>query len=339
MIDDSLYPHIEPYKTSFLECEGHQLYYECSGNPKGRNALFLHGGPGGGTSPNSRRFFDPNIYNVVLLDQRGAGKSIPNVSQDYDAALCNNTTAHLVEDIECLRNVLGLEKWDLILGGSWGSTLALAYAEEHPTRVQQLLLRGIFTFLPDEVDSLFQNGRVADHYPDEWEAYIEYIRSTSPDWKRERCNLLGAYKDRLCDPEQRMAAAQAFITYELSISHLYKNSERIESVMRTPDILVPFAALEVHYMLNHGFMQRGQILDSVDVIKSHRIHMVHGRNDAVCLPRAADRLRCALLAAGAKNNVTLEFIEAAGHSDGEPRIAKALRLAADRLAYESESLS
>ena len=335
MIEDGLYPEIEPYRHSFLECDGHQLYFECSGNSRGRNALFLHGGPGGGTSPRSRRFFDPKRYNIVLMDQRGAGKSIPNVSDDFERALYNNTTSYLVEDIERLRIHLNIDKWDIILGGSWGSTLALAYAQTHPSKVEQLLLRGIFTFLPDEVNSLFQNGRSADHYPDEWNEYVTYIRSTSPDWERERHNLLGAYQERLNDTNQRMLAAKAFVRYELSISHLHKNTERIETVLSSPEVLVPFAALEVHYMLNAGFMPRGQILDKVGIIKDHRIHMVHGRNDTVCLPRAASRLCSALKGAGAKENVTLQFVDAAGHSDGEPRISTALRQATDRMAEES----
>ena len=331
-MDDGLYPEIEPYLTTFLERDGHRLYYELSGNPAGPTALYVHGGPGGGTSPRVRRFFDPTHYRIVLLDQRGAGQSVPNVSNDYDAAMRNNTTSHLVEDIEALRATLNIESWDLLLGGSWGSTLALAYGERYPERVTKLLLRGIFTFLPDEVDSLFQNGRVANHYPNEWEAYIGHIRETSADWEREQDNLLGAYRDRLLDPSRRMAAARAFVAYELSISHLFKNHERMTSVLATPEVLVPFAALEVHYMLNSGFMRRGELLDNVGALSKHRIHMVHGRNDTVCLPRAAARLYKALQAAGAKANVTLEYVEAAGHSDSEPRIAKALRIAADRLA-------
>ena len=336
-MNDGLYPEIEPYHTGMLQRECHQLYYELSGNPDGPTALFLHGGPGGGTSPRVRRFFDPAQYRIVLLDQRGAGKSIPNVSDHYEAALRDNTTTHLVEDIEALRREIDLETWRLILGGSWGSTLAIAYAEAHPDRVQQLLLRGIFTFLPDEVDTLFKDGRAANHYPDEWAAYVDHIQSTSSDWERERHNLVGAYRDRLLNEDQRMEAAKAFVTYELSISHLHKNQARIDSTMESPEVLVPFAALEVHYMLNGGFMRRGQLLDDVGAIANHRIHIVHGRNDAVCLPRAAARLRAALHAAGAGDNVTLEYVEAAGHSDGEPPIARALRQAADALALEAQN--
>ncbi|HCH63167.1 MAG TPA: prolyl aminopeptidase [Deltaproteobacteria bacterium] len=336
-MDDGLYPPIEPYEKGMLSRDGHALYYELSGNPSGPTALFLHGGPGGGTSPRVRRFFDPAHYRIVLLDQRGSGLSVPNVSDAYDAALRDNTTAHLVDDIEALREALDLDVWQLILGGSWGSTLAIAYAEAHPDRVRQLLLRGIFTFLPDEVDTLFQDGRVANHYPDEWEAYTGYIRRTSTNWACEQQNLVGAYQARLQDPAQRLDAAKAFVTFELSISHLHQNAERIESTMQNPAQLVPFAALEVHYMLHGGFMRRGQLLDHVGALRNHRIHIVHGRNDTVCLPRAAHRLVQALRAAGAGDNVTLEYIEAAGHSDSEPRISKALRTAADALARETSS--
>jgi proline iminopeptidase len=329
MMDDGLYPPLEPYETMRLVRGGHDLYVELSGNPDGPTALFLHGGPGGGTSPRSRQFFDPAHYRIVLLDQRGAGLSRPNVSDDYERALEDNTTSELVADIEALRERLGLDVWQLILGGSWGSTLALAYAEAHPGRVRQLLLRGIFTFLPDEVDSLFQSGRVADHYPEAWAAYVGYIRDSSPDWAREQHSLLGAYRDRLLNPDKRMDAARAFVRFELTISHLRQNDERIASVMETPGVLVPFAALEVHYMLHGGFMRRAQLLDEVRALEHHRVHIVHGRCDAVCLPRAAARLHAALEAVGC--DVTIEFVEAAGHSDGEAPIAAALRRAADML--------
>ena len=197
------------------------------------------------------------------------------------------------------------------------------------------MLRGVFTFLPDEVDTLFQSGRVADHYPEEWKAYTEYIERSSSNWAYEKHNLLGAYQKRLLDPKHRMEAAKAFVAYEISISHLHKNQTRIDDLMKTPEILVPFAALEVHYMLNAGFLRRGQLLDNVHKIKDHRIHIVHGRNDAVCLPRAAARLRSALQGAGAMDNISLEFVEAAGHSDSEPPIAQALRRATDSLANEA----
>ena len=253
----------------------------------------------------------------MLLDQRGAGKSVPNVSDDYEAALKNNTTPHLVDDIEALRIELGLDAWQLILGGSWGSTLALAYAQAHPSRVKQLLLRGVFTFLPDEVDTLFQNGRAADHYPDEWAAYTSYIRETSDDWPRERDNLVAAYRDRLLNPEQRMAAAAAFVTYELSISHLHKNQERIDSVMSTPEVLVPFAALEVHYMLFSGFMRRGQLLDEVAAIKDHQSTSCMAAMMLYASQGRRSSQRCS--GGGRCHRESYPGVhQAAGHSDSEP---------------------
>ena len=270
----------------------------------------------------------------MLLDQRGAGQSVPNVSDDYAAALQNNTTADLVEDIEALRKAL-----EVTAGGdprrSWGSTLAIAYAEAHPERVRQLLLRGIFTFLPDEVDTLFQDGRVAHHYPDEWAAYTGYIRRTSTDWEREKQNLVGAYLERLQNPAQRLEAAKAFVTFELSISHLHQNAERIEATMQNPAQLVPLRPSKCTTCSMGASCVAARLLDDVAAIRNHRIHIVHGRNDTVCLPRAAHRLFQALKAAGAGDNVTLEYIEAAGHSDSEPNISKALRTAADALAREA----
>ena len=335
MVNQDLYPEIEPFKVDKINCDHHQLYFELSGNPDGPSALFLHGGPGGGTSPRVRRFFDPSHYRIVLLDQRGSGKSVPNVSEDYQAALRKNTTGHLVADIESLRKALQVDQWDLILGGSWGSTLALAYAQANPKYVRKLLLRGIFTFLPDEVDALFQNGLAATHYPEEWDAYVDHIRTTSKDWSCEKDNLIGAYRNRLLDPSRRTEAAKAFVRYELSLSHLYQNHQRINAILNSPELLVPIASLEVEYMIHAGFMRRGELLDGLEALKNHRIHLVQGRNDSVCLPRAAFRLFKALKNSGASDNVTLEYIEGAGHSDSEPPIARALRAATDALKHDS----
>ncbi|MEL7450304.1 MAG: alpha/beta fold hydrolase, partial [Pseudomonadota bacterium] len=173
-----LHPPIEPHETGFLtvgDTAQHELYYEVSGNQDGLPALFLHGGPGGGTRPGVRQFFDPAKYRIVLLDQRGSGQSRPNVAEDFDGALADNTTDHLVADLEVLRKHLGVTSWHLVLGGSWGSTLALAYAQAHPDCMKNLLLRGIFTFLRDEVDNLFRNGMTALHYPDVWVAFNKIV--------------------------------------------------------------------------------------------------------------------------------------------------------------------
>src|SRR5919107_4554988 len=179
-----LYPAIKPYRTGFLEVsDGHEIYFEESGNPRGRPAVFLHGGPGGGTDPKMRRFFDPGKYRIVLFDQRGCGKSRPH------ASLIDNTTWHLVEDIERLREHLGIERWQ-VFGGSWGSTLGLAYAETHPERVSELILRGIFTLRRFELEWYYQRG-ASLLFPDKWERFV------APIPENERADLIGAYRKRL----------------------------------------------------------------------------------------------------------------------------------------------
>ena len=195
----------EPFAVEHLDVgDGHALYLEQSGNPDGPPALFLHGGPGGGCAPRVRGFFDPDHYRIVLFDQRGAGQSRPNVAEDFDAAMHENNTPKLIADIERIRQHLGLERWPVVLGGSWGSTLALAYAQAHPDRVDALVLRGIFTFERDEVDGLFRNGRTADHYPAEWERYRDFARTHRP----EESDLVRAYRSLLDDEALRERAAQ-----------------------------------------------------------------------------------------------------------------------------------
>ena len=331
---DHLYTPIEPFVTSYFSKEGHQIYYEISGNSQGPTVLFLHGGPGGGTTPRARRFFNPDFYRIVLMDQRGCGQSVPNASEKLELSLENNTTSALIGDIESLRKIIDIDQWQLIVGGSWGSTLAVAYAEHYPERCRQLLLRGVFTAMPDEVDALFQDGTTGNHYPEEWYRYVQYIKKTSKNWDIEKLNLLAAYRTRLLNPEHRLEAARSFVGYELALSHLFRNEDRINKILASPHILVPFAALEIHYMLHGCFLRRGQLLDELHLIKDLRIHIVHGRNDSVCLPKAAWRFFHALKESGAEDNVTLEFVPASGHSDGEQNIAKSIRCSADKLYQE-----
>ena len=329
-----LYPEIEPYEKGMLDVgDGHKLYYDVSGNPHGVPALFLHGGPGAGCSPRCRRFFDPTFYRIVILDQRGSGKSSPNAADDLAGSLVENTTPKLVGDIETLRAHLGISKWGLVLGGSWGSTLALAYAQAHPKLCEALLLRGVFLFGPDEVDYLFCSGGTFGQNPQAWEDYKRFVRETSCDWARESTNLLGAYWDRLTsdDVDMRKAAAAAFVGYELSISKTFIDPAVIETYLSTPNILIPFAVMEVHYMLHGGFLKRGELLDNVKVMAQHghKVAIVHGRADFVCQPQAAWRLSEALRAAGC-NDVALEFVAGAGHSDSEPGLIDAMVRASDR---------
>ena len=329
-----LYPEIEPYEHGMLDVsDGHRLYYDVSGNPEGVPAIFLHGGPGAGCSPRCRRFFDPSFYRIVIVDQRGSGKSIPNAADDLEGSLVENTTPKLVSDIEALRAHLGISKWGLVLGGSWGSTLALAYAQTHPELCTALLLRGVFLFGPDEVEYLFCSGGTFGQNPQAWEEYKRFIRETSDDWARESTNLLGAYWQRLTsgDPEVRNAAAAAFVGYELSISKTYIDPAVLAEYLGTPSILIPFAVMEVHYMLNSGFLRRGALLDNVALMAQHghRVAIAHGRADYVCQPQAAWRLSEALRAAGCED-VTLEFVAGAGHSDSEPGLVDAMVRASDR---------
>ena len=233
----NLYPEIEPYAEGMLDVgDGHRLYYDVSGNPDGVPAIFLHGGPGAGCSPRCRRFFDPKVYKIVILDQRGSGKSEPNAADDLQGSLVENNTPKLVGDIEALREHLGVSSWGLVLGGSWGSTLALAYAQAHPDRCRALLLRGVFLFGPDEVDYLFCSGGTFGQNPEAFENYKRFILDTSSDPKRECDNLLGAYWSRLTsdDAEMRAAAAAAFVGYELSISKTYIDPAVIEEYLGTP---------------------------------------------------------------------------------------------------------
>jgi len=327
---------LESFDDGFLDVgDGHRLYYDVSGNPDGIPALFLHGGPGAGVSPRVRRFFDPEIFKIVIFDQRGSGKSIPNAADDLEGSLVENTTPKIVEDIDKLRRHLKIEKWGLVLGGSWGSTLALAYAQTYPADLDSLLLRGVFLFGPDEVDYLFCNGGTKGQNPQAWETYSRYIEDTTNDWDRERTNLLGAYWERLTsnDSTIREAAAAAFVGYELSISKTYIDPNVIEEYLGTPSILIPFAVMEVHYMLNGGFLRRGQLLDCVDCIKHLKVAICHGRGDYVCQPQSAWRLAQALRKAGC-SYVDLEFVSGAGHSDSEPGLVDAMVRASDKLANE-----
>lgn len=213
------------------------------------------------------------------------------------------------------------------------STLALAYAQAHPAQCEALLLRGVFLFSPTEVDYLFGSGGTAGQNPQAWEEYCRFVRETSDDWERESANLLGAYWQRLtCDDEEmRNAAAAAFIGYELSISKAYIDPAVLSEYLGTPSILIPFAVMEVHYMLNGGFLRRGQLLDQVALMaqQGHKVAIVHGRADYVCQPQAAWRLCKALRAAGCED-VELEFVAGAGHSDSEPGLVDAMVRATDR---------
>jgi proline iminopeptidase len=310
-----LYPPIEPYRQGTLRVDDvHTLYFEESGNPRGVPVVFVHGGPGGGTDPRQRRFFDPTRYRIVLFDQRGCGKSTPH------ASLIDNTTWHLVADMEALRAHLGIARWH-VFGGSWGSTLALAYAQTHPERVSALILRGIFLLRRREIEWFYQEG-ASRLFPDAWESYLAPIPSG------ERGDLLSAYHRRLTgdDAATRLAAAKAWSIWEGSTSTLITD---LDLVRRTgdPTFALAFARIECHYFVNRGFLERDdQLLANVDRIRHLPCVIVQGRYDVVCPAESA----WALHRAWPESELTL--VPDAGHSAMEAGIVSALVAATDRLA-------
>ncbi|WP_437313643.1 prolyl aminopeptidase [Sorangium sp. So ce385] len=309
----TLYPEIEPYRAGRLRVSDlHEIYFEESGNPRGKPVIFVHGGPGGGTEPKQRRFFDPAAYRIVLFDQRGCGKSTPY------ASLEENTTWHLVADMEALREHLGIERW-LVFGGSWGSTLSLAYAEKHPERVTELVLRGIFLLRKQELEWFYQRGASAI-FPDAWEEYLAFIPEA------ERGDLLTAYHRRLTspDPQLRQQAARAWSVWEGRTSCLFTNQEL---VMKTSgeEFALAFARIECHYFMNKGFLtSETQLLDDVHRIRHIPTVIVQGRYDVVCPPESAWALHRAFPEA------ELRIVADAGHSAMEPGILHELIEATDR---------
>ena len=307
------YPPIEPYRASTLPVSPlHTLYYEESGNPLGKPVLFVHGGPGGGTEPRHRRFFDPTAWRIVLFDQRGCGKSRPH------ASLEENTTPDLVEDIEKLRRHLGIEQWTLF-GGSWGSTLALAYAEAHPDRVTELVLRGIFLLRKWEIDWFYQEG-ASRLFPDAWEDYLAPI---PPD---ERGDLLNAYYRRLTgpDPFVRQRAARAWSIWEGRTSTLLPDPELIAR-SSGEEFSLAFARIECHYFVHGAFFERdNQLLEDLPRIRHLPAVIVQGRYDVVCPAQSAYELHRAW--PGSR----LIIVPDAGHSANEPGITSALVDATDR---------
>ncbi|MGQ0697355.1 MAG: prolyl aminopeptidase [Panacagrimonas sp.] len=309
------FPAIDPYHTHRLRVsELHELYVEESGNPQGRPAIFLHGGPGGGAEPWHRQFFNPQRYRTVLFDQRGCGRSTPH------SELRENSTWYLVADMERIREALGIERW-LVFGGSWGSTLALAYAETHPERVSALVLRGIFLLRKREIDWFYQEG-ASWIYPDAWEHFLEPIPEA------ERGDMVAAYHRRLTstDPLVRRQAARAWSIWEGSTSKLMQNLDMITR-FGEGHFAEAFARIECHYFVNKGFfMSDNWLLENVDRIRHIPALIVQGRYDVVCPMRSAWDLHCAWPEA--------EFRVAAdaGHAASEPGILNQLLDATERFS-------
>ncbi|GKX32529.1 MAG: proline iminopeptidase [Rhizobiaceae bacterium MnEN-MB40S] len=271
----TLFPPIEPYDSGMLDVgDDHHVYWEVCGNPKGKPALFLHGGPGGGCSADHRRLFDPRKYRIILFDQRGSGRSTPYASTE------NNTTWHLVADIEKLRIMFDIEEW-LVLGGSWGSTLALAYAETYPERVSELVLRGIFTARRFEIHWLFQEG-ASLLFPDKWEKFISLIPVS------EREDLLTAYSRRLNSEDQtvREEAAKAWALWEGETSTLLPN-ESTAAHYGDARFALAFAGIEIHYFMNDAFLDEGQLFRDIDHLRGIPGTIIQGRYDVVTPARTA----------------------------------------------------
>ncbi len=302
-----LYPPIEPYRTEYLSVsERHQLYLEEVGNPQGKPVVFLHGGPGGGINPVYRQFFDPQAWRVILFDQRGCGRSRPH------AELQDNTTWALVNDIEAIRIHLGIDRW-IVFGGSWGSTLALAYAQTYPDRCAGLILRGIFTLRQREIRWFYQEG-ASYLYPDAWEHYLAPIPLD------ERDDLIAAYYRRLTseDAAIRLAAAQAWSVWEASTSKLIQDPD-LMAYFGEDEFAVAFARIECHYFINGGFFEQDdQLLRQVDRIRHIPGVIVQGRYDVVCPATTAWELHRAWPEA------KFVMVQNAGHSAMEPGITSAL---------------
>ncbi|KAJ3814084.1 proline iminopeptidase [Lentinula aff. lateritia] len=316
-----MYPEIQPYQISTLKVSDiHTLYYELSGNKDGVPVVFLHGGPGGGCDEKDRSFFNPNKYKIILFDQRGSGKSTPT------ACLDENTTWDLVKDIEKLREELKIEKWH-VFGGSWGSTLSLAYAQSHPDRVKSLIMRGIFTLRKSELNFFYQNG--ASHlFPEAWEDYL------APIPEAERHDMVLAYHAQLnsIDDSTRINAAKAWSKWEMATSKLYVDPSYINRA-ESDEFANAFARIENHYFINDGFMRDGQLLEKQEIDKIRHIPciVVQGRYDVVCPATTAYSLKKA-------NNIfvwpelELHIVPDAGHSSREVGIAKLLVDATNKFA-------
>ena len=267
----TLFPPIEPFNNGFMERDSHQIYYEQCGNPNGKPAVFLHGGPGGGGSTTVRRFFDPKKYHIVIFDQRGCGRSKPH------GCLEKNTTWDLVEDIEALKKILGFKKW-LVFGGSWGSTLSLAYSQTYPTSVSEMVLRGIFMLRKKELDWFYQEG-ASNIFPEAWEKFLEPID------ENQRDDLMSAYHKifKSDNEEKKLAAAIAWSRWEGSTSSLSYNPDMADS-FSNPHFALAFALIENHYFVNKGFLEHeNQLIESgIDSIRNIPTTIVQGRYDIVC---------------------------------------------------------
>lgn len=311
----TLYPPIEPYESGMLEVgDGHSIYYERSGKKGGKPVVFLHGGPGGGFSPAHRQLFDPARYDVTLFDQRGCGRSTPYASLEA------NTTWHLVADIERLREKFGHAQWQ-VFGGSWGSTLALAYAETHPERVSELILRGVYTVTKAELDWYYRFG-VSEMFPDKWERFLAPLKTAE-----ERADPVRAYRALLTgeDEAAKLAAARAWSTWEGETITLLPSPE-LSAAFADGHYALAFARIENHYFIHDAWLEDRQLLRDAPKLKGIPGAIVHGRYDMPCPARYAWELHKAW------PDAEFHLIEGAGHAYSEPGILDRLIRATDRFA-------
>ena len=309
------YPAIRPYNSGYLRVSPvHEIYYEESGNPAGKPVVFLHGGPGGGSDAKMRCFFNPKRYRIVLFDQRGCGRSRPS------ASLVDNTTWHLVSDIEAIRQHLKIKRWQ-VFGGSWGSTLALAYAQKHPERVTELVLRGIFLVRRWELEWFYQDpGGAAALFPDLWEHYLAPLSA------EERKDCIGSYYKRLTseDSDTLLEAARAWSIWESALSYMKLNKNYVKRA-GDADFAAAFARIECHYFTNGAFLDReSRLLDDVPKIRHIPATIVQGRFDVVCPMRSCWDLHKAWPEAN------LRIMPDSGHSAFEASTARELVMATDR---------
>jgi proline iminopeptidase len=308
-----LYPPIKPHEQGMLDVgDGHLVYWEVSGNPSGKPAVVLHGGPGSGSVEAQRRLFDPAVYRIVLFDQRGCGRSTPHVA-DPATDLSTNTTWHLVADIERLRSFLGIDRW-LVLGGSWGATLAMAYAQRHPERVTEIVLRGVFLLRQVELDWIYGGG-AGMLFPEAW---AEFVSVVPPD---ERHDLLTAYRRLVEGPSQDRAAA-AWSNWEGAAVSLLP-SPGLVATYASPEFALPFARIALHYFCNGGWLEEGQLLRDAGKLAGIPGRIVQGRYDAVCPPATAWELHQAW------PDSRLIIAPRAGHAVSDPGILDGLLDATD----------
>ena len=315
----SLYPPIEPYRSGLLAVgDGQQIWWEECGNPDGLPVLVVHGGPGGGCVPDHRRAYDPAAYRIILFDQRGCGRSLPHAS-DPGVSLAANTTWHLIADMERLRAELGVERW-LLSGGSWGSTLALAYAQAHPQRVTAMVLRGIFTLRESELSWAYRDG-ASRLLPDHWEDFAGAIP------EEERGDLVAAYRKRVnsADPGVRVAAALAWVRWEVASMLLHPDPD-LEAKFTEPGFAVAFARIESHYVAHRGFFEEGQLIRDAGALRQIPAVIVQGRYDICTPPATAWDLHRAWPEAD------LQLVSDAGHAMDEPGMVHRVIEATDRFA-------